>query len=236
METKENKKHIVYMHVNKINNKIYVGQTCLEPERRWRNGGYGYKNCTYFWKAIQKYGWDNFEHIIFASNLTQEEANKIERLLIALYDTNNIDKGYNLTAGGDAAFPSDYTRERISMNHADVSGSNNPFYGKKHTDETKEKISKANKNRFAGDKNPMYGVHRFGENAPGYQKGKEVVQLDIDYNYIQEYITMTDTANKNGLHVASIHRCCAGTQQTCGGYRWRYKFDWEAEHEKRMEY
>ena len=64
----------IYLHKNKINNKVYIGQTkCVNPNNRWRNGTH-YEN-TLFGKAIQKYGWDNFEHIILENNIeTQEEA------------------------------------------------------------------------------------------------------------------------------------------------------------------
>ena len=98
-----NKKWCVYMHTNKINNKVYVGQTCQTPTERW-DSGHGYKTCTYFYRAINKYGWDNFEHIVFAENLTKDEANKMEKALIILYDTKNpkylhtvTNVGYKLT-------------------------------------------------------------------------------------------------------------------------------------------
>ena len=50
--------------------KKYVGQTCQRPEKRWNNGR-GYIENIYFWRSIQKYGWDNFEHEVVASNLTK---------------------------------------------------------------------------------------------------------------------------------------------------------------------
>ena len=36
--------YIVYIHKNKINQKIYVGLTKQDPQDRWRKGGNGYKN------------------------------------------------------------------------------------------------------------------------------------------------------------------------------------------------
>ena len=50
------KKFTVYMHTNRLNNKKYIGITCQDPKKRWRNGK-GYKN-GYFASAINKYGWD----------------------------------------------------------------------------------------------------------------------------------------------------------------------------------
>ena len=47
----------------------YIGQTDnAEPNTRWQNG-LGYKHCTVFWRAIQKYGWDNFSHEIIEDGL-----------------------------------------------------------------------------------------------------------------------------------------------------------------------
>lgn len=91
----------VYMHINRINNKIYVGQTKYgyNPNKRWRDGD-GYNGCTYFYQAIQKYGWDNFDHEIIASNLTEYEANSFEEMLIQQLKTSDAEYGYNLKSGG----------------------------------------------------------------------------------------------------------------------------------------
>ena len=94
------KTYYIYAHINKQNQKIYIGQTCQKPEYRW-NKGQGYKNCTYFYKAIKKYGWDNFEHIILENNLSLEEANKKEKYYIQFYNSTNPIYGYNLTFGGN---------------------------------------------------------------------------------------------------------------------------------------
>jgi len=50
------------------------------------------------------------------------------------------------------------------------SGINSPFYGKKHTKESKIKMSKVNK----GENNPMFGVHRFGEKNPHWNGGRRI--------------------------------------------------------------
>lgn len=89
----------VYMHVNKINQKKYIGITSQKPERRWKNG-LGYTE-QYFARAINKYGWENFDHFILCEGLEEDEAKEMEIKLIAEYGSNNADRGYNCTIGGD---------------------------------------------------------------------------------------------------------------------------------------
>lgn len=116
--------YIIYIHRNKINNKVYIGQT-KNPKERWKPKNY--RNNPHFYSAIKQYGWSNFEHIVFASGLSLEEANKMERLMIAFYDTKNQSVGYNLRSGGDS--------------------------GGALAEETKEKLSKVQKGLQAGIKN-----------------------------------------------------------------------------------
>lgn len=132
------KRYTVYIHRNKTNNKCYIGITSQTVNQRWRNGdGYLLKNIKGNYiqpkiaRAINKYGWDNFEHIIWAENLQHDEACHVERLLIAMWDT--INNGYNITTGGEGT---------IGIRRY---GEDNPFFGKHHNDNAKRKISEANK-------------------------------------------------------------------------------------------
>ena len=88
-------KFYVYEHMNKINGKIYIGITKLNPKKRW-NKGKGYIENKDFYNDIVRYGWDNFEHNILIDNLDIRTAQEIESLLIYKLDTTNKEKGYNL--------------------------------------------------------------------------------------------------------------------------------------------
>lgn len=90
----------VYYHQNKINGKIYVGITSRDLKDRFGKDGCKYKHSIHFYAAIQKYGWENFEHEIFASNLTKEEAENMERILIKSFNLQNNKFGYNIEDGG----------------------------------------------------------------------------------------------------------------------------------------
>lgn len=160
------KSYTVYMHINKINGKRYIGITCQKPEKRWRNGK-GYEGNGYFIKAINKYGWDNFEHIIIAKGLDEEEAKWLEIELIREWDTTNKDKGYNITLGGDGTsgcnplerMTDEQLKEWKRKQSEARKGENNCMYGKHHSEETKKKLSEALK----GENNPMYGKNHSEE-------------------------------------------------------------------------
>lgn len=183
-DTKEEKKWCVYMHTNKINGKRYIGITCQDPEDRWRNG-LGYRNSIVFWRAINKYTWDGFDHIIIADGLTEIEAKQKEVELIALYRTNccrykSPEMGYNMTDGGEGTTGIEWSEEsrlKLSesrkklylsdnppvMNIPHYEGKNHPMFGRHHTEEAKKKISDANKGRFVGEKSYLFGTKRSEE-------------------------------------------------------------------------
>lgn len=89
--------HYVYIHTSP-NGKKYVGITKQIPEVRW-NYGCGYHNNTHFYRAIKKYGWNNFKHEIVASGLTKNEALHMEIDLIKKF--NSFKNGYDLSFGGE---------------------------------------------------------------------------------------------------------------------------------------
>ncbi len=98
----QNKTYCVYIHTNKENGKVYIGQTKFgdDPNKRWRDGE-GYGGCILFENAIKKYGWDSFNHDIIASGLTMDEANRIEESMIQQFDSTNSENGYNIRLGGE---------------------------------------------------------------------------------------------------------------------------------------
>lgn len=88
----------VYKHTNLVNHKSYIGITSQKCENRWGINGKGYELQPKFYHAIQKYGWNNFQHDILYTNLDKETALKIEADLIKTYDT--IENGYNISPYG----------------------------------------------------------------------------------------------------------------------------------------
>src|SRR5271166_766614 len=71
----------IYLLKNKVNEKVYVGQTWTSLPTRWRSG-WGYIGSTHLYNAIQKYGSDQFyyETLMFCG--TQETADYWEQYFI----------------------------------------------------------------------------------------------------------------------------------------------------------
>ena len=157
----------VYIHRCIENNKAYIGIAKGTPSHRWGTNGKKYKQDSQpvFYNAIQKYGWDGFEHIIWATGLEHNEAKHIEKMLIALFRTNcrkykNPEYGYNETDGGDGSIGrvvSLETRAKISRAHKGkklskeqrekisltLTGRPSPTKGRRMSEETREKMSKS---------------------------------------------------------------------------------------------
>ena len=143
-----NKKYgIIYLIRNKINNKLYIGQTINGFKGRYKNGNIcGYSHNEHLINSIKKYGMENFKITEeFDIAYSKEELDKLEKMYIKAYDTTNPNLGYNKQSGGHNGTHSIETKLKMSQNHYDSNGDNNPFYGKHHTQETKAIISNINK-------------------------------------------------------------------------------------------
>ena len=155
--------YCVYAHINKINGKIYIGQTIHgdNPIKRWGCNGAHYKTQSYFYDAIQKWGWDNFDHEVIANHLTAKEADEFEKLLIKKLNTTDNNFGYNLATGGKSYEMTERTKKKISDSRK----------GKTLSEETKKKLSVASRTawenedmkkraseRNSGENNAMFGI------------------------------------------------------------------------------
>ena len=222
---------IIYKITNRVNGKVYIGQTIRSLEHRWSQHCSNSSGCIYIHRAINKYGKENFtvEQIDVASD--SEELNKKEQYWIAHYDS-IAPKGYNMTTGGGNFERCDDSREKIRKRQT---GEGNSFYGKTHSDEVKKRFSeqrKGEKNAMYGSarfgkKNPMYGKHHSEETKQRYRemfsgaksaKAKKVICIETG----EVFDTITIAANSVGKTNTHLCACCKGKVKTCGGFHWRY--------------
>ena len=90
--------YVVYCLTNKVNGKKYVGQTINFPKRM--SGHQKKTSCIAVWRAIQKYGWENFDKEVLVET-DKENVDELETRLIKEHKT-RIPNGYNIRAGGEA--------------------------------------------------------------------------------------------------------------------------------------
>ena len=201
------KTYVVYLHRNKINNKCYVGQTCQKPEARWGLNGNGYKDQIYFYRAIQKYGWNNFEHIILETNIPQDKINERECYWTGYYHA-LAPEGYTLQAG-----KKDYKVCSVtsSLNRSQSS------LKKWENEEYREKVSNGRKEMWKNASPECKEKMLANLNRSG-TKGKQVqcVETNTIYSSTREAERLT------GINHCNISQVCIGKRKTAGKFHWRY--------------
>ena len=200
-------KYKVYCH-ELFDGRKYIGITCQETRNRWRHDGTGYKTCKHFYRAINKYGWDNFKHYILFENLSKEEAEKKELELIKEYNTTNSKNGFNVLQGG--FIRSDYhhteeTKKRISNTMKGMVANNK---GLKQSKETIEK----RRLKLIGHKVNQENLEKLRK-----QLSKKVRCIELNIVFDNEE-TASSFINGN-RHICDV---CKGKRITAGGYHWEY--------------
>ena len=191
-------KYILYEHRNRANGKRYIGIT-NNKTKRWYGKGKHYDKCPYFWAAIQKYGWDNFEHNVILSGLTREEANGLEKLFIEMFRTREKAFGYNVAEGGGVS---------LSM------------LGKHHSKETREKMRNSALGRTISEEQKQSHSKWMSENFVGKRNPKSRAVRCINTGEVFE--SQNIAAKAKGVLQSKIWKCCNGEASHTHGLRWEY--------------
>lgn len=215
--TTKNKKKIytVYKHTAP-NGKVYIGITGQKPEYRWNNGN-GYKQNKHFYRAIVKYGWENFKHEKLYENLSEKNACDLEKKLIAKYHARDPHKGYNNSTGGECSgagvHPSAETRRKLSevRKGRHLSTKTRRKIGEAHkglhlSAEARRKLSEANK----GANHPNYGKHLSAETR---RKIGEAQKGSNNHNYGKHPSAETRkklSESRKGVHLSTETRLKIG--------------------------
>lgn len=166
----------IYRITNLLNGKSYIGKTGMNFGDRWDchraqlNGGY--HDNPHLQHAWNKYGADSFEFCVVQEVADVELLNGLERKYIAQY--REAGKSYNILDGGDGGF---LLGTHLSEEEKRKIGEKNRvnMTGKKHSQETKAKMSESQKKRYESwtDEDRAEHGKKIAEYASGYKWSDE---------------------------------------------------------------
>jgi len=233
-EPYENNNSCVYCHTCKINGKKYVGQTKHgdDPNKRWRDGTH-YESNQYFTNAINKYGWENFDHEILKEHLTIEEANYWEEYYTAQYKSNDPEFGYNLTSGGKKPLEiSEETRQKCSIASKKREKRPRTDIEKQHISEGTSKAMMTGKTRehmlevYASEEwrnqNAEFTRQQWKNtdlaDRVAAANGKAVKCVETG----KEYLSMSRASKDTGIPGCAIKRICTGNYKDTDKFHWEF--------------
>lgn len=207
----------VYIHTNKVNGKRYIGITSQAPEDRWL-GGYGYSRKLKFGRAIEKYGWDGFEHEVIYQGLSEIEAKNIECDLISKFSTQDDKYGYNITSGGDGVRGFKHTDAAKAKMSICKTGINHPNFNKHLSESTRIKIA----TRLIGNQNAVGAVRSDETKQRMSDAKKKSVAMYADGVLVKLFDSAIDAQEEMGISRKNISACCPGRRKSAGGYNWKF--------------
>ena len=242
--------YCVYYHRNLVNGKLYIGIS-KDVNKRWSSNGKQYKSCNFFYRAIEKYGWDNFEHVILIDNISKELACVIEKELIIKYKTQNKDFGYNLASGGFGGCTSKgrehFLSKKVFQYDLDGVFIREWENAQRASEELNICVSDIHttcrgNNGVKKAGNYMWSYEELDSMPPYVRESaskKTILQLDENFNIVKKYKNIS-YVNEDEYNKDNIYECCNLKKQcTHKGYHWVYEEDFNDEHisliKKRLE-
>ena len=197
---------IIYRYISP-SGKSYIGKTIYDQKTRAGKDGSGYKGCTAFYNAIQKYGWDNFQYEIIEScpnELLQEK----EAYYINFYNA-QVPNGYNVRDESPNCRTWSKTVYQFSQK-----GELLKEYGSltEAAKENKCNIASLSEVCTRRKQTCLGYVWSYNPVFPDFKKNhrnKIIYQFDEEGNLIREFETVKNAANFNKLPLHQIYACAS---------------------------
>lgn len=197
---------IIYKIENLLNGKVYIGQTVRSLNERISEHK---RKGNILHLAINKYGWENFKAQIVFETECFEELQEEEIRWINV-ENSLVPNGYNIVEGGKGTkgykHASDTKDIMRNKKQGKYLGENNPFYGKKHSQETLEK---------------MRGRIMSEENKSKLKASHSTVRV-INNTTGETFNSIKEASEKYGILATHITRVCRGKRKNTGGYSFSY--------------
>jgi group I intron endonuclease len=178
---------VIYQTTNLINGKKYIGRDAWNRSN-YIGGGKALK------QAIKKYGKENFKKEILEYCNSKEELLEREAYWLKFYNVVEDSNYYNMT---------------LSSKGWEKGMSRPELIGRKHSEETRAKISQNGKGKTGKTS---------GKPIPIIQYRYEIVKIPI-----AEYSSAADAAKQTGISSVDIRATVNGRQNTAGGFMWEEK-------------
>jgi len=219
---------IIYEAINKINKMSYIGQTTKSLSYRKEKHYHAMKYYNYyFYNALKKYGWDNFEWKIIEECDTKEDLNKMEIYYIKQHNTLRP-YGYNISEGGSGGdnYTNNPNKNIIKQKLVDYWKNNkHPWIGRKHSKKSKRKMSESAKNRICTEetrkKFSKIRSNMIGKKNPLSMKWK-IIFPDGKNKIIYSLRNFCNTFEDVKLDFGAMQRTANGKQKTHKGYKCEY--------------
>lgn len=232
---------VIYKIENKLNKKIYIGQTVDYKRRLWEHCRSEKKSPLY--NAFKKYGFNNFQFSIIDTAITINELNEKEIYYINKHASTNRVFGYNLEYGGHNSIPTEETLEKMSKSHKGIKQSEEWIskrvhkqgsdaakkYGKSKTDEEKKHLSENAPKFWLGKQRSEETKRKVSETKKSRGMSEKTVTAICKSAYkentttgeIIKYQSTTEASIDENVNQSTISRYCKNNK-TVGGFRWHY--------------
>lgn len=223
----------IYKFTNKVNGKIYIGQSVDVVHRKYSHFHEAFKKerlsyNSYFHKAIRKYGKENFTFEII-ERCDRSELNVKEIYWIDYYKSFKEEYGYNISLGGHYAkhlqkpvYQIDIKTKQVVNEYPslkEASLSVNGYIGALSQVCT-GKLTSAYDYIWCFKENYRDGMY---ENYKRKKQYREIYAIDkITHKIVKKYSSIVEAEKEVNGKTSVIIQVCNGDRKSCYGYIWCY--------------
>lgn len=199
---------------------FYIGFSTVDNiKNKNYHGSVSSKDYTDIWNDEIKNNPSAFKTIILTTHVDLKEANDKEIFFLYHLDAKNHPLHINRDNGRIHVYTThtELTKAKISAsvkkNHPSKTREWKTFFGKKHSDKPKKKISETGKGRqFSLETRQLWSK----------QRQKAIVQFELDGTLIRKWNSIKEAAKKTNSSYTGIVLTCRGDRNKCNNFKWEY--------------